>query len=264
MRRSEPQEAALRVAGCIAAVLIAVGVYEAGAGGEPREAKQQGVDGSQSSAQRLLKLDKRLSPEVKFVLRWHAGEPIKRVLAQRADLPKAAREDPFGRLAYAQMCHDAGDRYTAMEELMVLQRLYEKNATVLYLLGRYTLEAGRETEGYMYLEAALKADPFHSPSALELAAYLRDWKKDRAMELVRRVLAIEKPGSPLAQRAIILLEKLTASNNSGDTIPNSCTSFVAGAGKGVRNRCLGIPCVGGFGDETTSRGRTKEHSAFQA
>jgi tetratricopeptide (TPR) repeat protein len=214
MRRSGPQETALRVAGCIAAVLIAVGVYEAGVGGEPREAKQQGVDGSQSSAQRLLKVDKGLSPDVKFVLRWHAGEPIKRVLAQRADLPKAAREDPFGRLAYAQMCQAAGDRGTAMEELEALVRLYPKNANLLYLMGRYHFEAGGEEEGRRCLEAALEVDPFHSPSALELANYLRDWKKDRAMELVRSVLAIEKPGSPLAQRAIILLEKLTASSSN--------------------------------------------------
>jgi len=37
-----------------------------------------------------------------------------------------------------------------------------------------------------------------------------------------------------------------------------------GRRKGVRNHCFGISYAGGFGDETTSRGRTKERSVFQA
>jgi tetratricopeptide (TPR) repeat protein len=88
----------------------------------------------------------------------------------------------------------------------------------LYAIGRTYLVAGDEVQAQAYFEKALKSDPFHARSALAMAKlYSFGAHVDKAMEMARRVLAIEEPGSPLATEALTVMEKVTGADPLAET-----------------------------------------------
>ena len=68
---------------------------------------------------------------------------------------------------------------------------------------------GDEERGAVLLKKASDIDPFFAPANYELARWAAACaKRDEAIEYARRVLAVEDPGSPLAEKALLLLDKL--------------------------------------------------------
>lgn len=197
--------------GFIAGTVVSFGVWQIWASEQQVNGSQKGIDSSQQMAKKLLAQKEGLPDSLRFVLRWHAKEAGQDMLAQYAKLDKAARRDPYTSMAYAQFLAPRGDRSRAMKELKVLQRTYPHSAQVLYVIGMLHIRGGgRLDEGLVYLQQAMKVDPFHAPSALALATYGR---KDRLLELARRVLAIEEPGSQAAEKALALIEKIVSPPN---------------------------------------------------
>jgi predicted Zn-dependent protease len=150
----------------------------------------------------------RAEVSARFVLRWHARQPEKDVLAEYESLDRVAVKDPYVRAGFASVSVEYNNRASASEALTKLARDYPNSVSVQYALARLHLGLRDEAVGVAHLEQALKIDPFHAPSLLAMAQHLIAISKvDKAAEYASRVLAVETPGSPLAAQALGLLEK---------------------------------------------------------
>jgi len=91
-----------------------------------------------------------------------------------------------------------------------LQKLYlqyPNNPTILYEMAMVHMRQGQEA--IALLKRVVEIDPFHARANYELAKWSAARSEpDKAVEYARRVLAVEDPGSPLAEKALLLLDKL--------------------------------------------------------
>ncbi|MGB2997096.1 MAG: tetratricopeptide repeat protein [Phycisphaerae bacterium] len=133
------------------------------------------------------------------------------------DLFKAMKtqrqEDEYAVLGYAKaqfLSGRAGEAFGLLQDLLVR---YPKSPTILYELGMAHIRRGREDEGVALLKRVLEIDPFHARANYELAKWSAARSEpDKAVEYARRVLSAEDPGSPLAEKALRLLDKLIPEN----------------------------------------------------
>jgi tetratricopeptide (TPR) repeat protein len=155
-----------------------------------------------------------IAPEsLRPALALHAGE---RAAAESVfeKLHQDKREDAYARLCYSNAMSEAGDRAVSSGVLEKLLRDNPQSVTVLYKLGVLVLHGDRGEDGRALLERALKIDPFFSPANYALARSLATiGKREEAVEYAGRVLAVEDPGSPLAEKALVLLDKLIPEND---------------------------------------------------
>jgi predicted Zn-dependent protease len=127
-------------------------------------------------------------------------------------LKDGGQDDEYARLGYAKTRILAG-RGDGLAHLRELYRQYPNNPMILYELAMFYLRLGSEKEGYVLLKRVVEIDPFHALANYELAKWsAASSQPDKAIEYARRVLCVEDPGSPLAEKALLLLDKLIPEN----------------------------------------------------
>ncbi|HUV63346.1 MAG TPA: hypothetical protein VMW24_05565 [Sedimentisphaerales bacterium] len=122
------------------------------------------------------------------------------------------QDDEYAALGYAKAQLLSGQFADGIRHLQELQVRYPKNPTILYELGMAYIRLGGG-EGIDLMKRIIEIDPFYARANLQLAiwsAARSDFAK--AIEYARRVLAVEDPGSPLAEKALLLLDKLIPEN----------------------------------------------------
>lgn len=119
------------------------------------------------------------------------------------------QEDEYAVLGHAKaqfLSGRAGEAFGLLQDLLVR---YPKSPTILYELGMAHIRRDREGEGIALMKRVLEIDPFYARANLELAKWSAARSEpDKAIEYARRVLSAEDPGSPLAEKSLLLLDKL--------------------------------------------------------
>ena len=119
------------------------------------------------------------------------------------------KDDEYVVLGYAKAMAQSGQSFDALESLKELLARYPKNPAILYEMGMVHMRGGGEGVGIAFIKRALEIDPFYSRANMQLAIWsATNSDNAKAIEYARRVLAVEDPGSPLADKALLLLDKL--------------------------------------------------------
>ena len=126
-------------------------------------------------------------------------------------LKDGRQEDEYAVLGYAKAQFLSGRADVAIRHLQDLQVRYPKNPTILYELAMAHIRVGGE--GIELMKRVLEIDPFYARANYELAKWsVASSQPDKAIEYARRVLCVEDPGSLLAEKALLLLDKLIPEN----------------------------------------------------
>jgi len=146
------------------------------------------------------------------VIAAHAGRS-KQAEPQFKALTSQEQTDLYTRLAYAKALLTVGEAAEAGRLMHSTAERFPQSPTVWYQLGVLHLRRGSEEQGAVFLKKASDIDPFFAPANYELARWAAACaKRDEAFEYARRVLAVEDPGSPLAEKVLLLLDKLIPEN----------------------------------------------------
>ena len=145
--------------------------------------------------------------KVRFGVLLHVDNIPKADMLFKA-LRDGGQDDEYAWLGYAKtrILVGRGDNFKLLQQL---DTQYPNNPTILYELAMLYMRVGSEEEGYVLLKRVVEIDPFHARANYELAKWsAASSQPDKAIEYARRVLCVEDPGSPLAEKALLLLDKL--------------------------------------------------------
>ena len=126
-------------------------------------------------------------------------------------LKEQGQDDEYAVLGYAKAQVLAGRAGEAIEQLRDMHLRHPNNPTILYEMAMVHMRQGQEA--IALLKRVVEIDPFHARANYQLAAWSAARSDtDKAVEYARRVLCVEDPGSPLAEKALLLLDKLIPEN----------------------------------------------------
>jgi len=124
-------------------------------------------------------------------------------------LKDQGQDDEYARLDYAKTKFPSGQSADGFRHLQELSVRYPNSPTILYELGMAHIRQGRGAEGVVLMKRVLEIDPFYARANYELANWSAARSEpDKAIEYARRALAVEDASSPLAEKALLLLDKL--------------------------------------------------------
>jgi tetratricopeptide (TPR) repeat protein len=124
-------------------------------------------------------------------------------------LKDGGQEDEYAVLGHAKAQFSSGRSADTIQHLQELSVRYPNSPTILYELGMAHIGLKRSAEGIVLMKRVLEIDPFHVRANYELAKWSAARSEpDKAIEYARRVLSAEDPGSPLAEKALLMLDKL--------------------------------------------------------
>ena len=136
----------------------------------------------------------------------HTEEP-KTTDALFKTLAAGKQDDEYARLGYAKARILAGHVEDGLVYLQKLDRQHPNNPSILYEMAMVLMRQGQEA--VVLLKRVVEIDPFHARANYELAKWFAaSSRPDQAVEYARRVLSVEDPASPLAEKALLLLDKL--------------------------------------------------------
>ncbi|HUX00190.1 MAG: tetratricopeptide repeat protein [Phycisphaerae bacterium] len=128
-------------------------------------------------------------------------------------LKDGGQDDEYAVLGYAKAKFLSGQSADGFRHLQELCVRYPNSPTILYELGMAHIRQARGAEGIVLMKRVLEIDPFYARANHELARWSAARSQpDKAVEYARRVLCVEDPGSPLAEKALLLLDKLIPEN----------------------------------------------------
>jgi predicted Zn-dependent protease len=130
------------------------------------------------------------------------------------EMKSQGMEDDYAAFGYAKSMSLSGQAGDSIKCFDALLGRHPNNPTILYEMGMVHIRRGGD-EGITYMKRVVEIDPFYSRANLQLAHWSAARSDNaKAIEYARRVLAVEDPGSSVAEQALLLLDKLIPANKA--------------------------------------------------